>query len=655
MDKPVCDVLLLGTDVGHYSRWLGELNDTAASDHEAPDFTLRFSVEESPAQALSRIGNDGNVQAVVLDAGSLDEPEILAGSIAALRPELNLFIAVAPGMSFPELDVELLDRHDKHLSHIYRQLRTAIARRAATPFADTLKDYVGSARDAWHTPGHSGGDSLRGSPWVADFYHMMGEHIFNADLSVSVQVLDSLLEPHGVIQQAQDLAAEAFGADQTFFVTNGTSTANKVIVQHLLGAGGKLILDQACHKSLHHAVILSGVQPVYLNASLKAEFGFYGPVAKADIFRAIDNHSDASLLVLTSCTYDGFYYDLEPIIEYAHAQGIKVLIDEAWYAHGRFHPALRPNALECGADYVTQSTHKMLSAFSQASMIHVADPDFDEHRFREDLNMHTSTSPQYAMIASLDVARKQMVMEGFARLSRCIEIATRLRQGINSTGVFRVLELGDMLPVELCEDGIRLDPTKLSIDVSGSGVTARELQLELFESYGIQVEKVTHNTVSVLVTLGSTEGKLLRLINAFSKLADRYRRKKSLPLRSVSQLPALSEFTALPRTAYFGASCELPLLDDQHQLNAALLEAVSADLVVPYPPGIPVLIPGQRINREIASYLLGLLASNANAEIHGAIRRGEELFLRVTSASGAEEKGAAEKNARAKIARVPGL
>jgi arginine/lysine/ornithine decarboxylase len=645
MDKPVCEVLLLSADLEHCCRWMAELSDSALGDLEAAEFSLRFSVEDSPASALARVGSDGNVQAVILDAGSVDETESLADSISALRPELNLFIAVAPGQSFPDLEVELLDRHDEHLPHIYRQVRTAIARRVATPFADTLKDYIGSARDAWHTPGHSGGDSLRGSPWVDDFYQMMGEHIFNADLSVSVQVLDSLLEPHGVIEQAQDLAAEAFGADQTFFVTNGTSTANKVIVQHLLGAGGKLILDQACHKSLHHAVILSGVQPVYLNASLKAEFGFYGPVTKADIFSAIDTHPDARLLVLTSCTYDGFYYDLAPIIDYAHAQGIKVLIDEAWYAHGRFHPALRPNALECGADYVTQSTHKMLSAFSQASMIHVADPDFDEHRFREDLNMHTSTSPQYAMIASLDVARKQMVMEGFARLSRCIDFATRLRERINNSGVFRVLELADMLPAELCEDGIRLDPTKLSIDVSGSGVTARELQLELFESYGIQIEKATHNTVSVLVTLGSTEGKLLRLINAFSKLADRYGRKKSLPPRTLSQLPALSEFTELPRTAYFGASCELPLLDQQHQLNAQLLGAVSADLVVPYPPGIPVLIPGQRISREIVSYLLGLLSSNPNAEIHGAIRRSEELFLRVTEGG---EQGAGEITATAK-------
>ena len=161
-----------------------------------------------------------------------------------------------------------------------------------------------------------------------------------------------------------------------------------------------------------------------------------------------------------------------------------MLIDEAWYAHGRFHPDLRPNALECGADYVTQSTHKMLSAFSQASMIHVRDPEFNEHRFREDLNMHTSTSPQYAMIASLDVARKQMSMEGFGQLSRCIRIARRLCEGIADTGAFRVLELEDMLPRELADDGVRMDPTKLSVDVSASDSRPARSSLSCFRTTG---------------------------------------------------------------------------------------------------------------------------------------------------------------------------
>jgi arginine decarboxylase len=290
---------------------------------------------------------------------------------------------------------------------------------------------------------------------------------------------------------------------------------------------------------------------------VNADYGLYGPVSKKSIFEAIDEHPDAGLLVLTSCSYDGFYYDLEPIITRAHAAGIKVLVDEAWYAHGYFHPALRPCALESGADYVTQSTHKMLSAFSQASMIHVGDPAFNESRFREHLNMHTSTSPQYGLIASLDVARKQMSMEGFSRLDRCIDYARELRLGIASTDRFRVLELADMLPGELAGDGVRLDPTKLTIDVSRAGCTARELQKSLYEKHSIQVEKITHNTLSVLVTLGTTQSKVLRLLNALRSEA-RARPEKPTRSQAPSVLPAMGDIKVRPRDAFFGDSEDLP-------------------------------------------------------------------------------------------------
>ncbi len=629
MPELLSHVAVVSVDTSFRERAIAGLEECAEREGRGACCSFHFLAASSPIEAIALALEDGLLQAVVIDASDIGEAGQLTHELKSRRAELDLFLAVQQGTEVPDLSAELFDRADGKISHLFRQIQTAIQRRARTPFADTLRDYVFSAKDAWHTPGHSGGDSLRDSPWVADFYQMMGEHIFNTDLSVSVQVLDSLLEPHSVIQESQDLAAEAFGANHTFFVTNGTSTANKVIIQHLLGAGGKMILDQACHKSMHHAAILFGVEPVYLQASLKAEYGFYGPVPLAGIYAAIDANPDAGLLVLTSCTYDGFYYDLAPIIDYAHQRGLKVLIDEAWYAHGRFHPLLRPNALDCGADYVTQSTHKMLSAFSQASMIHVFDPDFDEHGFREDLNMHTSTSPQYAMIASLDVARKQMSMEGFAQLSRCLAIASKLRAGINATGVFRVMELEDMLPPELAEDGVRLDPTKLTIDVSGSGMTARELQLALFDDYGIQVEKVTHNTLSVLVTLGATDSKVLRLLNAMKKLAARAEKGKVLPRKPVSPLPALSEFRALPRDAYFGATCEIPLVSEQYGLNEAVLGCVSADLVVPYPPGIPVLIPGQLITGDIANYLLGLYHGTSGTEIHGLVQRCDEACLRV--------------------------
>lgn len=633
MSLPVSHLAVVSADPVFRARWVDGLNGAAATDPAGQGVcAMQFLPLACAEAALDRSLSDGLLQAVIIDSVSIPAAVELLAQLRQGRAELDLFLAVPKEDATPDQPVALLDREEQKWTHLLRQVSSAIQRRARTPFADTLRDYVYSAKDAWHTPGHSGGDSLRDSPWVSDFYHLMGEHIFNTDLSVSVQSLDSLLEPHSVIQEAQDLAAKAFGARRTFFVTNGTSTANKVIVQHLLGDGGKMILDQACHKSIHHAVILFGVEPVYLEASVKTAYGFYGPVPRERVLAAIDANPDAGLLVLTSCTYDGFYYDLKPIIDHAHRQGMKVLVDEAWYAHGRFHPALRPNALECGADYVTQSTHKMLSAFSQASMIHVGERQFDEHRFREHLNMHTSTSPQYAMIASLDVARKQMSMEGFERLSRCIAMAQRLREAIDATGVFRVLRLEDMLPAELADDGIRLDPTKLSIDCSASGMSARQIQLELFENYGIQVEKVTHNTLSILVTLGSTQSKVLRLVNALRKLAANSP-GTSPGSRRVPSLPPLSEIVVLPRKAYFGASEDIPLTGEGHALNPALVNAISADQVVPYPPGIPVLVPGQRVSAEIAGFLLDLYRSNTGIEIHGLNEGDGTPRLRIVAGS----------------------
>jgi arginine decarboxylase len=482
------------------------------------------------------------------------------------------------------------------------------------------------AKDQWHTPGHSSGESLRGSPWVNDFYEFMGEHVFDADLSVSVPMLDSLMDPKGVIAEAQHMAAQAFGARRTFFATNGTSTANKVIFQTLLAPGEKLLLDRNCHKSVHHGVVLSGAHPVYLDSALNRKYGLYGPVPKKTVLNAIRRHPDAEALILTSCTYDGLRYDLKPIIEAAHARRIKVIIDEAWYGFARFHPEFRPTALEAGADYATQSTHKVLSAFSQASMIHVNDPDFREHLFRENFNMHTSTSPQYGLIASLDVARKQAVMEGYKLLSRTLALATELRQQINSTKVFKSLELEDLLPEELRHDGIRLDPTKVTVDISGCGYTVDDLQKVLFERFNIQTEKSTFNTLTLLLTLGTTRSKVSRLYDAFMRIA----REKRAPRRLVRtpEIPAFTKLRYLPRDAFYCGGELVPVFDDKERVNKALAQRVCADQVVPYPPGIPVLVPGQVITREVAEYLASLLRSQKRMEIHGVVHEGYQPCVR---------------------------
>ncbi|MCC6474871.1 MAG: aminotransferase class I/II-fold pyridoxal phosphate-dependent enzyme [Burkholderiales bacterium] len=643
LGKPISRVLVIDDELLVMRELVKGLN-AAARSLDNP-LGIVFAGVTSAAEALAAIEEDGEVQAAVVDdklyavsakhsgAAQMSALELVR-RIRRFRPEIDVYILIAKEQEDEIVDAlfaESVDgyfyREERDYRGIYRIINAQIQEKAHTPFYDQLKNYVWMAKDSWHTPGHSSGESLRASPWIGDFYEFMGEHIFDADLSVSVPMLDSLMEPRGVIAEAQTMAAKAYGSRRTFFATNGTSTANKVIFQTLLAPGEKLILDRNCHKSVHHGVVLSGAHPVYLDAAVNRKYGLYGPVPKARILEAIRVHPGAQALILTSCTYDGLRYDLPPLIEAAHQQGIKVIVDEAWFGFARFHPEFRPTALEAGADYAAQSTHKTMSAFSQASMIHVNDPTFNEHIFRENFNMYASTSPQYAMIASLDVARKQMMMEGYKLLSRTLALARELREQINSTGVFRVIELEELLPEELSADGIRLDPTKVTVDISRCGYTVEDLQRELFTRYNIQVEKSTFNTLTLLLTIGTTRSKVSRLYDALMRIAREGRSQQRL--YRFPELPEFAPLRMLPRDAYYCGGEALPVLDERDQINAALAERVCADQIVPYPQGIPVLVPGQSITVEIIEYLAGLLRSQKRVELHGIVYDGYLPCVRV--------------------------
>jgi len=651
--KPVSRILVINDENLVLREFVKGLN-AAARSLDNP-LGISFVGVTTAKEALEVIERDGDLQAVLVD-DTLYSLERKNGSkerslqmsalelvqrITRFRPELDVYILIAQEQEddvVNALFAEAVDgyfyREERDYRGIYRILNAQIQERARTPFYDQLKNYVWMAKDQWHTPGHSSGESLRASPWINDFYEFMGEHVFDADLSVSVPMLDSLMEPKAVIAEAQAKAAKAFGAKRTFFATNGTSTANKVIFQTLIAPGEKLILDRNCHKSVHHGVVLSGAQPIYVDASLNPKYGLHGPVPKKVLLNSIKKHPDAQALIITSCTYDGLRYDLPPIIEAAHARGIKVIIDEAWYGFARFHPDFRPTALEAGADYATQSTHKVLSAFSQASMIHVNDPTFREHLFRENFNMHTSTSPQYGLIASLDIARKQAVMEGYKLLTRTLELAKEVRQLVNTTKVFRVLELEDLLPREVRDDGIRLDPTKVTIDISGCGYTVEDLQKELFERYNIQVEKSTFNTLTLLLTIGTTRSKVSRLYDALMRIS-----RQGRPPRRLVQTPEIPGFTRLrylPRDAYYCGGELVPVFDERERFNRSLAGRVCADQIVPYPPGIPVLVPGQVITQPIARYVGDLLHSHKQMEMHGIVYEGYLPCIRVLKSG--EEK-----------------
>ncbi len=483
------------------------------------------------------------------------------------------------------------------------------------PFYEQLVNYAHKAKDSWHTPGHASGNSVRNSPYVKDYYEFFGENLFTSDVSVSVPELDSLLHPEGVIKEAQELAARAFNAKYTFFTTNGTSTSNKILIQTLLKPGDAILLDRNCHKSVHYGVIIAGAEPLYLTPSINNKYGIFGPIPKSRILEAMDEalreNKKLKALILTNCTYDGLIYDIADIVEEAHKRGIKVIVDEAWFGYANFHREFYPNAMAAGADYATQSTHKTMSAFSQASMIHVNDPDFEgiQDFFMENLNMHASTSPQYPMIASLDVARKQMEMEGYSLLSRVLKLSDQLRESINSLEKFRVLELDDLISDEIKGDNVSLDRTKLTIDISKSGYTSKELEHILLTKHNIQIEKSTYNTITILLTIGATYSRINRLFLALESIERSSGNRKSNGSEKILKhfKLSLSPIKYRPRFAFYTDGEDVALRD--------ALNKVSSRMVTPYPPGIPLLVPGQLITDEIIDALL--FYRDYGVEIHG--------------------------------------
>ncbi len=610
-------VLLINPDVSELKK---ELKDLSAR-------SMNIIGASTVEDACNFLREDGLIHAVltewevpVTSDGNLTmKGSELFSEFLMLRTEVNLFLySNRPNLPYHNTGGELngyFYKKEHDYDDIVRKVKSEVINsKNRAPFFEKLVEYAKKAKDSWHTPGHASGYSLKNSIWAKDIYEFFGPNLFRADISVSVPMLDSLLHPNGVIKEAQEMASWAFGSRYTFFSTNGTSTSNKIVLQTVLKPGDVILVDRNCHKSVNYGIILAGAEPIYLSPSINSEYGIFGPVPKKTIFSTMDKAIAAGkklkALILTNCTYDGLIYDIADIVKEAHKRGVKVIVDEAWFGYATFHPHFYPSAMEAGADYATQSTHKTMSAFSQASMIHVKDPEFEdlEDIFMENFNMHTSTSPQYPMIASLDMARKQMVMEGYSLLSTCIELSQMLKDNINTLEKFKVLELDDLISDEVKKDKIRLDPTKLTIDVSATGFSSKEVERYLLEKHNIQIEKTTFNTLTVLITIGATHSKLNRLYLALENIEKMSGNRKSRPRNAENKVfLKLSPIRYTPRFAFYSDGELVTLREAENRVSAAT--------VTPYPPGIPLLVPGQLITAEIVEALHRY--RDYQIEIHG--------------------------------------
>lgn len=659
----------------------------------------------------------------------------LAEGLKQLRPELDIYF-----LSDRQAERIAGDSRASCIRRVFYQVEEplelhlsildGVADRYDTPYFNNLKKYAQRPMGTFHALPIARGKSIFKSNWIRDMGEFYGLNLFLAESSATTGGLDSLLEPTGNIKIAQEKAARAFGADRAFFVTNGTSTSNKMVEQSLLAPGDIMIVDRNCHKSHHYGAVLSGAYPLYVDAYPLTQYSMYGAVPLRTIKKALltlkaEGQLDrARLLVLTSCTFDGHIYNVERVMEECLAihPDLIFLWDEAWFGFARWSPFYRrrtamgaaatlerkftdsayrqayweqqknlgPNPTERTLletrllanpakarvrVYQTNSTHKSMSCLRQGSMILVKDPAFHtiEEQFREAVFTHASTSPNLQIIASLDVARRQMELEGYDLVNRAIQLALDLRREVNSHPIvskyFRILGADEMIPAAfrgsgfvdyltpgtnwskavkaMREDEFVLDVTRLTLVCGSAGFDGTQFKNMLASDYDIQLNKTSRNSVLLQTNINNTRSDIAQLIKVLVEISQGIDKElaqgglvaeKAFAERVNSlmkDVPALPDFTRFcdrfredpstasnqgdVRSAFFAAyhdqQCEHVKLFSG-EIDKRLKEGptlVSASFVIPYPPGFPILVPGQVIDTETIEFMRKLDVK----EIHG--------------------------------------
>jgi arginine decarboxylase len=463
-----------------------------------------------------------------------------------------------------------------------------------TPYFQALLDYVDSGVLPFHTPGH-----IQGTGMDLAFREFIGDNICAIDLT-PMPGIDDLLQPTEAIREAQHLAAEAWGADHSYFLINGSTSGNQCMMMAAVNPGEKIAVPRNSHKSMLGGLIMSGAEPIYMQPEVDEELRMDHCVTPETVARTLQAHPDLAAIYLVSPTYYGVAADLESIERIAHDAKKPLLVDEAWGPHFHFHPALPLSATAAGADLCINSTHKMLSAFSQCAMLHQKGPRVSLDRLASVLKMFLSTSPNLPMVASLDVARKQMATQGESLLARTIELAQEARARLNAIpGIYC---FGEELRGR--KGVFALDPTKIVVTVTGLGYTGYEASEILRRRHNIQVELADLFNVVALFTIGTTREAADRLVIAFREMA---RDDRELDMFAPSgileqrlrrgnfHLPAIPPMRMRPREAFLAAAEFVKFRESAGR--------ICAETLTPYPPGIPVIAPGEEITPEIVDYV----------------------------------------------------
>ncbi len=534
---------------------------------------------------------------------------MLAKLIKGFRPELDIIL-----LADQKPDAIISDPAAAGIRRVFYEVEepleihfsilSGVAERNVTPFFDNLKKYAAKPVGTFHALPVARGKSIFKSDWIRDMGEFYGANLFLAESSATSGGLDSMLEPTGNIKKAQELTARAFGADRVFFVTNGTSTSNKMVHQALLEPGDIVIADRNCHKSHHYGMVLAGAQPYYVEAFPMVAYSMYGAVPIRSIKKALLDLKAAGRLdkvktvTLTNCTFDGHVYDVRRVMEECLAikPNLIFLWDEAWFGFARFSPLYRPRTamgaraalkeafadpayLErylaqeklLGADldpkdarvldtrlipdprkaklrvYQTNSTHKSMSALRQGSMVLVGDEDYHRHEqaFKEAVFTHASTSPNQQIIASLDVARRQMELEGYGLVMQAIQLAIEIRIAVNThplvSKYFKVLDVEHMVPAEYRQSGLKsyteggatwadaakafredefiLDPTRMSLMCGTAGYDGTQFKDLLANEYEIQLNKTSRNSMLLQTNINNTRSDVANLLKVLVEIS----------------------------------------------------------------------------------------------------------------------------------------
>lgn len=470
-----------------------------------------------------------------------------------------------------------------------KPLKPYVLDQTVTPLLSALQRCADRPNAPFHTPGHKRGQGIS-----ARQQQLFGTAAFRADLP-ELPDLDNLFAPEGVILQAQILAADAFGAEQTWFLANGSTCGIEAAILATCGPGDKLILPRNLHSSAVSGLVLSGAVPVYVLPAYSAEWDIPLGIAPDAIAAALTAHPDAKAVMLVSPTYYGVCSGLKAIACLTHQHNIPLIVDEAHGPHFDFHPELPVSALSAGADIAVQSAHKVLSAFTQSALLHVQGSRIDRYRLSQSLQLTQSTSPSYLLLGSLDAARHQMATDGFSLMARTLTLADRAYRALDNLPELKVLQPAT--------DSMSIvgDRTRLTVDVSGLGITGFTAD-ELLCDLGVTAELPALRHLMFIVSLGNTEDDIAQLVSGFKQLCQMHSHTPPLRHSATPQtLPALSPSAYSPRQVFFA-----------HKLSVPLAQAaghICAETICPYPPGIPALLPGEPISVEAIAHLQALLSA----------------------------------------------